>query len=75
MDKTQEPSKLFSIFYDNGEEGKHKVKSLGEERYEKIEEAQNFLVSKGYFQLSPLNPNHYVKDSTTEFGFAIIINL
>lgn len=75
MEKTQEPFKLFGIFYDNGEMGKHQVKSLGDERFEEIHLAQEFLLQEGYFQLNDLNPHHFVKDSANDFGFAIIIEL
>lgn len=75
MDKTQEKSKMFGIFYDNGEMGKHQVKTLGEEQFTVIEEAHEFLDGKGYFQLNEMNPFHFVKDSTNDFGLAFIIEL
>ena len=68
-------SKLFGIFYDNGEIGKHQIKSISEEKFEEIHLAQESLTQEGYFQLNDMNPHHFVKDSTNDFGFAIIIEL
>lgn len=72
---TETKSKLFGIFYDNGETGKHQTKTIGDDRFEEIHLAQEFLTQEGYFQLTDSNPNHFAKDSTNDFGFAIIIDL
>ena len=75
MEQAETKSELFAIFYDNGEMGKHQVKSISEENFQSIQLAQEHLDSKGYFQLNENNPHHFVKDSTHDFSLAIIVNL
>lgn len=75
MEKEKTQGKLYGIFYDNGEVGKHQEKSIGDEYFEEIHLAQEFLSQKGYFQLTDANPHHFAKDAPNDFGFAIIMEL